>query len=479
MLLLQSPFPNMTEVPRDVELRFVGDVEGLDASPPRFRVSLVRSDNSQVALVRSGGVAHANSVLDPNELFTLHIETTSASDCVNCPPSIETPFTTSSDVDVPPESPMKPAVNVFVFPSAADAAACDFIEHETHQIAVQFGPNLPLNQWIEVAGRTPTSTATLLALKFNRGARFTFTGDLGASLPVAIGDEITFAFVARDLTGKLSRQIIQVAAQTFRDTHTGPVCEIPPQPQLDAPRVLPANGRFAVTFPLEEVPIAAATPGFGQAQLEPLDDISGGHVYAVPSGSATGARISLVTLPCVGCVCADCTASGSVFGILPPAQATADTEPPAVPQLVAIDEDANPAVSCPPKQPALLLSVRSGHDNVSPSLDLRYDVELGVGNGPTVVVGRHLAPVGQGGADELIRVQTGLQPPLLEKKLRFTIRASDAAGNASEASFTYEPPSDLGCSGRGIQPVTAILAPLLSCRFRKRISAHRRRSSRK
>jgi hypothetical protein len=329
-----------------------------------------------------------------------------------------------------------------------------------------------------VAGKAPNGDVQLFTEQFNNGQVFPVTGDLGATLPVALGDEFVLAFTARDLAGNVGPpRVLRVRARSFVDESTphdqlSPLwCEVPAAPDVIVPAAMPANGQVQLTFPLEEVPVSLKAKDGTLTPLVPLDQIAGGHVYNTVLPLPQGQQFNVVTLDCPHCVCPDCDPKvGSTIGTLT-ANAGVDTTAPHAPVIIGLGEDANPKLAvagpCKPDDPALIVTMKPGVDDISKPLDLRYDAVVSIDGGPQLALGRALIPTqGKGDTVEL-RISTLGFGRLLGENFVLTLDVVDGGGNRAEATAQNEPNPPRGCASAGAAafPV-ALLAALIRRRRR-------------
>lgn len=457
-LFVVSPPQGAFDVPRNVEIRLGGDVNSLDVEPAQMSVQVFDSTGARVPFERTGLDIELLAPLPPNQTFVVRIEGTDANPCPECFGVQELSFTTGEEIDR--EAPVldgAPPVHVFVLPNGEQAEQCGVFFGQTHIIMIDFGPQLPSNTWVAVAGKKDGGPPQSLIEIFNTGQIFPAQTNVGTTVPTALGDVFFVALTPRDLAGNVGEaRIVRVRARSFidqqlpRDQLAPLWCDMPESPAVIAAETLPTNGELAIDFPFEEVPVALRSvddPDAPVIPLVPLRDTASGNVYGTVAPLPAGAEFDVVGLECTQCVCKGCTAFDPQRVVIGNA---ADDEAPAAPVFVELREDASPPLSieeqCVPDRPAILAVLQAGVDDGTAATDLRYDATIAIDGQPPVVLGRSLAARDIGGGQVEVRIETGGYGRILGDPLELTLEAIDAAGNRKAASHLHGQVEEEGCA---------------------------------
>ena len=307
--------------------------------------------------------------------------------------------------------------------------------------------------------------------------------NLGATLPVALGDVFVLAVSARDPAGNVSdARILRVRARSFVDQQT-PIEDLPPLmctfellPQLLAPTLLPRNGRIEVLFPFEKQPLALLPANGGDSiPLVPVEEIvvdgALGHTYATALPMPAGSSFTVQALDCPHCICPTCAASPAGEVVV---GAEIDEEAPSPAEVVELIDDADPARAegiCSPDSAATLVVLRPGQDNFAAAGDFRYDVAVRLGDQPARPVGRSLVPLVRADGNMVVRLDTGEVGRLVGEAFELTLDAHDSAGNSARTLYVSDEAlaaTGCGCSNRSDARLTIVVALLLLLPLRRR-----------
>lgn len=460
-----SPPQGAFAVPTNVEVRLGGDVNALDVEPAQMSVDIVDQLGARVPFERDGLVLSLLGPLPPRQTFLVRIEATDANPCPECFGVQEIAFSTGDDVDLTvPVLEGPPPVHVFVMPSDEEAARCGLFFGQTHQIIIDFGPAFPLNTWISVAAKKEGGSVRTLFEQFNVGSGFPASGNVGTTVPTALGDAFFVAVTPRDLAGNIgAARTVRVRARSFVDMNRpreelAPLwCDMPEGPTVTMAASLPTNGQIMIEFPFEAVPVALQH-GDEQIPLVAISDLSSGHVYETAVPLPAGAALTVVPLPCPRCVCEGC---GDFAPIPVLVGDSADTTPPAAPALRELREDAAPPLAvedaCHPDRPAIVAILDPGSDDQASPLELRYDANIRIDGGPQLVLGRSLLPLSRGDGSVAVRIETGGFGRLLGDTFELTLEAIDAAGNRTPTVINHGgDEGNEGCAAAGANTASAI-----------------------
>jgi hypothetical protein len=467
-----SPPNGAFDVPRNVEIRLGGDVNALDVEPAQMAVLLLDGLGGRVPYERIGLELHPLAPLQPGQTFVVRVETTDANPCPDCFGIQEMSFTTGQEIDR--EAPVlegTPPVQVFVLPNGEQAEQCGVFFGQTHAILIDFGPALPTNTWISVAGKKDGAPPQSLIEVFNTGQLTPAQTNVGNTVPTALGDVFFVALTPRDLAGNVGEaRVVRVRARSFTDQQIPrdqlkPLwCDMPETPAVIAAETLPTNGELVVDFPFEEVPVALRDvdePDAPVIPLVPVRDTASGNVYNTVVPLPAGKSFDVVGLPCTQCVCAGCThfePQRVLVGDGP------DNTAPAAPEFIELREDASPPLSveeqCVPDRPAILAILAGGVDDTTAAIDMRYDANIAIDGQPPVVLGRSLIARDIGNGQVEVRIETNGFGRVLGDPLELTLEAIDAAGNRAAATHLHGQVEEKGCAATSSTSLLAALALL-------------------
>jgi MYXO-CTERM domain-containing protein len=469
-IFLETPTHESLGVPLNVILRLSGFFGDLDSG----FVELVFEDTATqtpVAFTRSGGRVVPDAPLAPNTEYAVYSRFTDDGVCPDCTPQIYTFLTgTAEDHDAPP-APAELLAHALV------SDQCEGFGNNHSLLIGAFDLDADIARVEVAAARRDRTPVGITDSPVFNSERFEVHTNLGEE-PVTLGDAVLIALTPVDLAGnKGDATLIRVRARAASAFTGGNIEDLEPiQCSLDAaptPALVgaaPRGGLVEVAFPFEASPVAVRQ-GDTEVALIPVEDTAVGQ-RLLPAETLGAGAWDLVPVDCPFCACSGCALGAA--GALE-VTATEDTEAPAAPVILGVDEVLDPAFAegvCAPDDTAVIVRIEPGVDDATASEDLRYHAAIRVEDSLPVAVGAFLRPEVDGG-EHVLRLETAQYGRLLTQPFELELTVVDLADREGEASFDHDgnvPAA--GCSASGVPatglPVGIALIGLLGLALRRR-----------
>jgi hypothetical protein len=484
-LFVEFPPVWVGAVPRNVELRLGGALDELDQG--FWEVGLEGGAGS-IFYEREGDRILPQGGLLPAGEVVITIAPSESNPCPSCWGVWEQTLSVDDVVDLEPPAFTSVVVHELVPPSMEEQTRCNQFLGESDFIALAFMTDETTE--VTFAARHERVPVQLMLSAGTFSLAGTWGGtflQLGASPPVAVGDDVFASVVLRDLAGNVSApHNTRIRAQALRGLESPDIsvdqiperrCTLAPGPVVFLPEHLPQNPVLRVVFPLEEYPLVVAS-GSTSIPLLPddmvADDVGLGRLY-VPAQPLLPGPWELQSLPCERCVCPDCLTPLRLPLVVDDVVDQAAPRPPVVLEVLEDSSPAPAAGECTPDRAALLLVLAPGEDDHAGPYDLLYDVTVAIRDDPPRPVGTAIVPQRRADGAVVLRLPTHRLGRLIGEPLRFSVTARDPAGHRARAVHEHAGDVvDTGCASTTAPTSWLVLAAFFVV-VGRRTRSHRRR----